>query len=357
MSGVRIVAARENYDIRTAEDKNLSFDSNLFLPKIFRVKRSASTASVAHGLNYPPRTMFFREVKSSPLTVAHSLAPLLQPTTPSSVDDTNLNFQKLSYYSDFEVTPYSISTDSAAIALCMLDPLGTPSTAQSPIDTNLPVIRAGTDGTEADYNNKLHSYYDTLKVHSSGTITLNASSWTPNAGDEYDVQTATYTHGLGYIPVFAPFIPFQTSLEVYYQWYWAWHKRHQWATAREYVIDDYVTDAFGTPTYKCIKYHTSSSATEPGVGASWATYWEAYTSIGIPTTIDLNSLEDIKYVYGGATVFDDEVIEVYVTTTQLVVKLHRMYGGFSYNTFPARTITLNYTVFYNKLNEEFNLLE
>ena len=161
---------------------------------------------------------------------------------------------------------------------------------------------------------------------------------------------------IGYIPLFAPFVPYQKSLPVYYQWYYAWHKRFEWATGREYVIDDYVTDMYGTPTYTCIKLHTSSASTEPGVGANWATYWVA-GSTGIPNPLTVNDLEDIKYTYGGASVFDDEILEVYVTTTQLVVKLHRRYGGFGYNNFPARTINMNYTVFYNALDEQYDLLE
>lgn len=44
-----------------------------------------------------------------------------------------------------------------------------------------------------------------------------------------------------------------------------------WATSTAYVPYDYVYD--GTLIYRCISAHTSSSATEPGTGANWATYW------------------------------------------------------------------------------------
>jgi hypothetical protein len=355
MSGVKIEVAREGYDIENSEAKDLPFSTDYFLPKIFKVQRSTSTTSSAHGLSFIPRTMFFREITSSPKKVGHVVAGL-QNATVSSIDGTNINFQKMTNYSDFETTPYSTTTDSASIAMCMLDPLGTPTTEPEPVDTDNPVVRAGGTYGDSDYRQSIHTFYDTLKVFNSDILTLSVASWTPSAGDEYNVTTATYSHNLGYIPLFAPFVPYQISLPVYYQWYWAWHKKNSWTTATEYVIDDYVTDAFGTPTYKCIKMHTSSASTEPGVGASWATYWVSFTSASIPTTLDVNDLEDIKYTYGGASVFDDEVLEVYVTTTQLVVKLHRIYGGFGYNNFPARAISMNYTIFYNSLSEEFDLL-
>lgn len=356
MSGLKIEVAREGYDIRESDPKDLPFSSDYFLPKIFKVQRSTSTTSSAHGLTFIPRTMFFREITSSPKKVGHVAAGLQSATVPS-IGSTNINFQKMTNYSNFETTPYTTATDSASIAMCMVDPLGTPSAEPDAIETDYPIIRAGGTNYEPDYQRKIHSYYDTLKVFNSDTLTLSVASWTPSAGDEYNVTTATYSHNLGYIPLFAPFVPYQMSLPVYYQWYWAWHKRFEWATATEYVIDDYVTDAFGTPTYKCIKHHTSSASTRPGVGASWATYWVSFTSASIPTTFSVNGLEDIKYTYGGASVFDDEVLEVYVTTTQLVVKLRRIYGGFGYNNFPARTINMNYTVFYNQLDQDFNLLE
>lgn len=356
MSGVKIEVAREGYDVNKSDAKDLPFSTDYFLPKIFKVQRSTSTTSSAHGLSFIPRTMFFREITSSPKRVGH-VATALQDDSVPSIDGTNINFQKMTHYDDFETTPYSTATDSASIAMCMLDPLGTPTTEPEPIEIDDPLIRAGGTYGEADYQQSIHTFYDTLKVFNSDTLTLSVSSWTPSAGDEYDVTTATYTHNLGYIPLFAPFVPYQMSLGVYYQWYWAWHKRYEWATAKEYVIDDYVTDMYGTPTYTCIKYHTSSASTKPGVGASWSTYWVAGSVVGVPNPLVVNDLEDIKYTYGGASVFDDEILEVYVTTTQLVVKLHRRYGGFGYNNFPARTINMNYTVFYNALDEQYNLLE
>jgi hypothetical protein len=357
MLGVEVSVAREGYDRRTAEPKNMAFTTDYYLPLIYKCKRSGSTTNVTHGLSYAPRTFFFREVSSSPLVMAHTVPALTNANT-SSVTTANFKFRLMTHYDDFETTPYGTATDAGSVALAMINPLGTPIIAPQPLTkTGVPVFKAGGSDDNSDYNRKLHTYYDTFKVHSSGTITLNASSWTPNASDEYDVVSASYTHNLGYIPFFTPKIPYQTSLDVYYQWYWAWHKKHEWSTATEYVVDDYVTDAFGTPTYKCIKWHTSSSTTEPNTGANWSTYWVAFTSTSVPTTIVLNNLEDIKFTYGGASVFDDEIIEVYATTTQLVVKLHRVYGGFGYNTFPARTITMNYTTFYNKLNEDFDLLD
>lgn len=75
-------------------------------------------------------------------------------------------------------------------------------------------------------------------------------------------------------------------------------------------------------------------------------------------TLDLNSLEDYKIVFGGEFAFVDETVYVYATTTQLVIKYVRTDSqAFGYSTFPARTVNLSYTVFYNRVDEEFNLLE
>ena len=357
MSGVKLRVAREGVDVFTGDAKDMALDSDYFLPKIYRNKRSTSTTGVAHGLGYTPSVIFFREITSSPKVYGYTAEADLSVTQPS-VDDTNVNFQLMTHKSDFSTSPYTTATDSASVALMMIDPLGTPSPTPDPNDFNGPVVLVGGTESGPDYNRDIHSKYDTLKVYSSGTITLNVSSWTPSAGDEYDVTSATYTHNLGYIPMFAPNIPYQTSLPVYYTWYWQWHNRHSWSTSTEYLVDDYVQNPAGT-FYICTKYHISSSSTEPGVGANWTSYW-TLNSGGAPafppTTIDLNDYEQIKYVFGGAFVIDDEQLEVYVTTTQLVVKLHRISGGMGYNTFPARTITLSYTVFYNRLDEEFNIL-
>lgn len=49
-----------------------------------------------------------------------------------------------------------------------------------------------------------------------------------------------------------------------------------WATATPYVVADEVEAADGY-VYVAIAAHTSAAASEPGVGGTWATYWEQAT--------------------------------------------------------------------------------
>lgn len=44
-----------------------------------------------------------------------------------------------------------------------------------------------------------------------------------------------------------------------------------WVTATSYVIGDRVEE--GDAAYECILGHTAGAASQPGTGASWATYW------------------------------------------------------------------------------------
>lgn len=53
-----------------------------------------------------------------------------------------------------------------------------------------------------------------------------------------------------------------------------------WAPARAYIATNALQH--GGTTYFCILGHTSGSTTEPGVGASWQTYWEVMAQKGGP---------------------------------------------------------------------------
>jgi hypothetical protein len=49
--------------------------------------------------------------------------------------------------------------------------------------------------------------------------------------------------------------------------------RSHWVTSTAYALNDCVLDAIGTRIFVCIQAHTSGSSTQPGVGASYTTYW------------------------------------------------------------------------------------
>lgn len=347
MSGIpNIKVARGDYDTRTASSKDLAFSTEFTIPKIARVARSTTNQSLAHGLGYEPIALFMRELSSSPKQLGHALSsPLLYST--NSVDDTNINFVKVA------------AGDSAVVAILLADPFGSDDVFR-PDSGGRPILK-----TE---DNRFDSRYDSLKVYSSGELTLNVPEWTSSAGTDTNTVSTSVSHDLGYIPFFAPFIPAQTSLSIYYQWYWQWHNRSTWVTSANYLYDDYVQYPASSGTfYICTQKHTSSAATTPGSGASWTDYWVLSTDLvdfpGAPgdipnRAVDLNSLEDVKIVYGGAFAFVDETVYVYVTSSGLYIKYVRTDSqAFGYSTFPAREVTLSYTIFYNRVDTDFSLLE
>lgn len=347
MSGTpNIKVARSGYDTRTASDQNLALSTEFTILKIAQVSRSTTNQSVSHGLSYEPMALFMRELSSSPKQLGYAVSsPLLYST--NSVDSSNINFAKVA------------AGDSATVAILFADPFGEDDVFR-PDSEGRPILRTG--------DNRFDSRYDSLKVYASGELTLNVPSWTSSAGVTTNTVSTSVSHSLGYIPLYAPFIPAQTSLTFYYQWYWQWHNRSTWVASAEYLYDDYVQYPASSGTfYICTQKHTSSLATRPGTGASWTDYWVLSTDImsfpgapgGIPDReVDLNALEDVKIVYGGAFAFVDETVYVYADSSALYIKYIRTDSqAFGYSTFPRRDVALSYTIFYNRVDEEFNLLE
>ena len=54
--------------------------------------------------------------------------------------------------------------------------------------------------------------------------------------------------------------------------------QNSWTTATAYAVNDGVEN--DGSAYICTAVHTSDSSTEPGVGASWASYWDLMAEIG-----------------------------------------------------------------------------
>lgn len=59
--------------------------------------------------------------------------------------------------------------------------------------------------------------------------------------------------------------------------------RDQWLTSTSYAVRDAVYNSAVGASYYCTVAHTSGAASEPGVGASWATYWSLLVA---PTALD-----------------------------------------------------------------------
>jgi len=341
MPGVpKLIIARPGYDVRTAIPRNLAFSSDYNLNKIARAIKSTSSGTVAHGLSYAPKVLTMEE-KSGKFGWGRGM-----PT-----DNTNIN-----------VTVPSGSTIWSHI---LIDNLEDGSYKKDM--TGKPIIKVGDNFNDSDHKQKIHSGYDTFKVAKTGTLTINASAYDPGAGGGTNTTTATFNHGLGYAPMFAPFVEYETELYFYYMANSAFNTSIAnggvWATSTEYKLAEDVMDSSYVNWYTCIKTHTSSAATEPGVGASWATYWKALENPDFTETY-VNNLEDTKlnlWVFGDEEDHNYYYISLYSTSTQLVLEYKRVVSPsipdfYEYQPEPASKVYVDYTIFYNPAGEEFSLL-
>jgi hypothetical protein len=60
MSNLGIKASKEDVDVKSALDKELSFTSGLNVFKVYRVIHMGATGQEAHGLDYPPTFDFMQ---------------------------------------------------------------------------------------------------------------------------------------------------------------------------------------------------------------------------------------------------------------------------------------------------------
>ena len=352
MPGPRIRAAKPNIDASTGSLVNMAFDSDYNLNKIARTIKSTSNGSTAHGLPYAPKILNMRETASGRFAWGAN----------TTVDNTNINVTKGRHATSHD--PYATATDTANWTHILVDNLEVGKYKKNM--TGKPKLLVGAD-TGTDYDYKIHSGYDTFKVAKTGRLTINASAFDPGAGGGVNVLTATYDHGLGYAPMFAPFVKYETELFFYYMANAAfntsivnggvWLTNTGYKVAEDVMSEDYIT------WYSCIKTHTSSAATKPGVGASWTTYWKLWTDPDFTSTY-INNLEDTKvnlYVFGDEGDHNYYFIKLYSTSTQLVLEVTREVSPtipefYDYQPEPPSTWYVDYTIFYNPAGAEFNLL-
>jgi len=352
MPGPRVRVAKDGVNVITGSLVDMAFDSDYNLNKIARTIKSASNGSTAHGLTYIPKILNMREAESGRFAWMAN----------TTVGATNINATKGTHYTSHD--PDTLATDTANWTHVLVDNLSTGTYKKDMKRT--PAILVGAD-TGTDYGYKLHSGYDTFKVAKTGTLTINASAYDPGSGGGVSVSSATYTHNLGYAPMFAPFVPYETDLWFYYMANAAFDTSivngGVWLTATEYKTgEDVLSEDFLT-WYNCKQTHTSSAATKPGSGASWTTYWELWQDPDFTETY-VNDLEDIKlnlWVFGDEGDHNYYYIKYYSTSTQLVLEVTRVVSPsipdfYEYTPEPASTWSVDYTIFYNPAGEEFNLL-
>lgn len=347
MPGPRIRAAKPKIDASTGSLVNMAFDSDYNLNKIARVIKVTSTGynSVAHGLPYAPKVLNMREITSGKFGWGSTFG----------VDNTNI------YAGTYVGTS---GTDVANWTYILADNLETGNYKKDM--TGKPKILVGAD-TGTDYGYKIHSGYDTFKVAKTGRLTLNTPAFDPGSGGGTSVLSATYDHNLGYAPMFAPFVKYETDLWFYYMANSAFNTSivngGEWTTGTEYKVGEDVFDSVDYNWYSCIKTHTSSTVSSPPTGASWQTYWKLWTEPDFTSTY-VNKLEDTKlnlWVFGDEGDHNYYYIKLYSTSTQLVLEVTRVVSPssepfYTYTPEPASTWYVDYTIFYNPAGEEFNLL-
>lgn len=159
------------------------------------------------------------------------------------------------------------------------------------------VSKEGEDVLKASNKDLLiSSQFDTFKIFKTGEIYIDLPEETFNTGVR--TKTATFNHNLGYPPVYTPMM-----------------RSH-------YAYDD-----------------------DPNFLENGGNY--------IVNDIDGNPIPASE---GWSPGFDYEASSVYIDSTKLTLEITRSAWVFDVK-FGARRATLYYTIFYNPINEEFNLLE
>ena len=219
--------------------------------------------------------------------------------------------------------------------------------------TGKPVLIVGADVNKNDYEQRIHSNYDTFKVHSTGRLTINAPEYDPGTSGGVKTTTATVNHGLGYAPMFAPFVNYEMEREAYLSWN-SQYNSETWSSGKVFYTGQDVVNPDTSAWYTCKLTHTANSTNKPETGANWTTYWNVYVEPDYYDTY-VNKLEDQKFLYGGVEAFNLSYIKYYSTSTQLVLELTQDCAP-DQSPMPAEKVYVDYTIFYNPAGEEFNLL-
>lgn len=287
-------------------------------------------------------------------------------TSYAGASSSNISVDKGVFISNYHGVPYTYVDDEAVWMYSFLDPI--PAIPEGVMGALLmpdfPKVIIGDSDNGEDYKRRIHTLYDTFKVFKTGQLSISTSTTTYHNGDAglVEVTESKFNHGLGYIPMFSPFVDFQTSIPVYQQWLSQWYARGNWTSGNTYLLNEVVYNTTDSNSYTCIKSHIASTTNKPASGAEWETYWVLYTAPSSTSqSITLNDLEDIKFIFGGVEVFNNYEIEFYATKDDLILRLIRTtydWEGF----FPswgandpviATDVVVDYTIFYNRADEEF----
>jgi type IV pilus assembly protein PilY1 len=118
-----------------------------------------------------------------------------------------------------------------------------------------------------------------------------------------DIET-----GKNLLRYYWPIIQNQTSPSTFYSMFPVLMPSEPWLTGTAYNVDDAVAN--GGQTYVCKLAHTAAAGSQPGVGASWSTYWTLLTKINfIPYAFSDPLALDVRNA-AGMSVGDDGFTDI-----------------------------------------------
>jgi hypothetical protein len=301
MAGPVLEIAKSGEDLTTAGSVDMALDSDLLLPKIYMVKEltpdGSGNVSYTHGLGYPPMFLYYEQQQYLQSN------PAYEEFDPNRFIWGSQNRYYTMDSTEFTTTVGGISND--AYLVLFLDPLEEPGTEPSPTTTSRPRLRVGDAvGTDADYKNRIDSKYQTLKVYMTGELECDLDAFNATSiigGDNEQTDWFSVEHGLGYPPIFTPF----------------------------------------------------------GINTVGLDLMAAYDE-SIPSSFSVNDVNDLfaeKWAYSlSGSYIQYEIIWIYVDEDYYYLGYQRknLDAASGYN-FPARTVTVDYTIFNNPINEEFDL--
>lgn len=298
--------------LENATPDQIAYDNTKFMLKVLGVMKLNTNDSFTewsntngypniHGLNYPPNVICFQKdvinMYDDPDTGKYIYRPVLY-----DVDDKNIYGYTGQVY-DPNIGDY---VNMEAYALVFLDPLSEPENyLVNENRINGAYIITQNENGERSYKHGTDTFYDSLKAHNTDVLVLDVPAVTLGSDPNTDGKqkcVIEYYHGLGYLPVVAPFERMDIDLNRYYQ---------------------------------------SDGTT-------------------IPTNINLNSIAT-SWVESAYPVFYSglvtiESVDVWFDEKKVHLEFVRNNMTGANYTAPKRRITLGYTVFKNRLDKEFNLL-
>lgn len=300
----RFKTARKDYDTRTASSLNISYDDEYVSPKLFLhkffSKNTSHVSEFEHNLGYTPSGFAFRKLNSKDWCHGIPGYDCLAPFKYFYHEDILRLYKNKIRVGTVYDTNMNTDVDLGTSVLLYLDRIDTSEPNQYRSLRPRVVVAKQEHHAKKDHPifANIDTRFDTFKIFKTATLTLNAPSVTLNAMQK-DERVVSFTHGLGYAPIFTPFVPYQSDLPTIY------------------------FSNTGTPT--------------------------------TPTNVNVSNLSDYTLSnHIGTGNSYSEIVKVWVDDQKIYLGFEResFYGPL---TLPVRNIIMKSTIFYNPIDEEFDL--